>query len=63
METLMLEHGIRYGQTVTSTEVQQQNTTRVQIGEAVPPSHTPPGNTVTEGVGRQSFRSPAQRGS
>ncbi|KAK3533348.1 hypothetical protein QTP70_017171 [Hemibagrus guttatus] len=28
----MLEHGVCYGQAVTSTEVQQQDTTRVQIG-------------------------------
>ncbi|KAK3573296.1 hypothetical protein QTP86_022363 [Hemibagrus guttatus] len=28
----MLEHGVRYEQAVTSTEVQQQDTTRVQIG-------------------------------
>ena len=49
MDTLMLEHGVRYGQTVTSTEVQQQNTTRVQIGEAIPLNHTPPGNTAHVG--------------
>ena len=46
MDTLMFEHGVRNGQTVTSTEVQQQNNTRVQIREAVPPNHTPPGTTV-----------------
>ncbi|KAK3523982.1 hypothetical protein QTP70_017489, partial [Hemibagrus guttatus] len=40
----MLEHGVRYGQAVTSTEVQQQDTTRVQIRGAVPPNHTPPGS-------------------
>ncbi|KAK3534858.1 hypothetical protein QTP86_028556 [Hemibagrus guttatus] len=31
---------------VTSTEVQQQDTTRVQIRGAVPPNHAPPGITV-----------------
>ena len=50
MNTLMFEHGVRYGQIVTSTEVQQQNTTRVQTGEAIPPNHTPPGNTVAAHV-------------
>ncbi|KAK3565959.1 hypothetical protein QTP86_023367 [Hemibagrus guttatus] len=38
----MLEHGVFYGQVVTSTEVQQQDTTRVQIRGAVPPNHAPP---------------------
>ena len=47
MDTLMLEHVVCYGQTVTSTEVQQQNTTRVQIREADPPNHTPSGNPAT----------------
>ena len=46
MESLMFEHGVCYEQTVTSTEVQQQNTTQVQIREAVPPNHAPPGTTV-----------------
>ena len=31
---------------MTSTEVQQQNTTLIQIGGAVPPNHTLPGLTV-----------------
>ena len=53
MDTLTLEHGVHYGQTVTSTEVQQQSTLQVQIGKAVPPNHTPPGNTVHP-VERQS---------
>ncbi|KAK3555770.1 hypothetical protein QTP86_028946 [Hemibagrus guttatus] len=47
----MLEHGVRYGQAVTSTEVQQQDTTRVQIRGAVPPNHTPPGITVVAHMG------------
>ncbi|KAI3358012.1 hypothetical protein L3Q82_003034 [Scortum barcoo] len=38
VDTLMLEHGVRYGQAETSTEVQYQNTTQVQI-EAIPPNH------------------------
>ena len=50
MDTLMLEHGVCYGQTVTSTEVQQQNTTLVQIRQAVPPNHAPPGTTVIANV-------------
>ena len=43
MDSLMFEHGVRYGQTATSTEVHQQNTARVQIGQAVPPDNAPPG--------------------
>ncbi|KAK9523328.1 hypothetical protein VZT92_019727 [Zoarces viviparus] len=46
MNHLMFEHGVRYGQTVASTEVQQRNTIRVQIGQAVPPNHCPPGFSV-----------------
>lgn len=44
MDPLMLKDGVCYGGTVTSTEVQQQNTTRVQIRGSVSPSHTPQGN-------------------
>ncbi|KAK3572614.1 hypothetical protein QTP86_001059 [Hemibagrus guttatus] len=51
MGTLMLEHGVRYGKTVTSTEVQQQNTTGVQIRGAVLPNHAPPGITVIAHMG------------
>ncbi|KAK3520848.1 hypothetical protein QTP70_034176, partial [Hemibagrus guttatus] len=47
----MLEHGVCYGQAVTSTEVQQQDTTRVQIRGAVPPNHAPPGITVVAHMG------------
>lgn len=43
---LMLKHGVCYQQTVTSSEVQQQNTT----WETIPPSHTPQGNTGTAHV-------------
>ncbi|MEQ2227215.1 hypothetical protein ILYODFUR_035505 [Ilyodon furcidens] len=38
MNTLKLEHGVNCGQSVTSTEVQYRNTTRIQIGEAIPRS-------------------------
>ncbi|MEQ2219905.1 hypothetical protein XENOCAPTIV_028577 [Xenoophorus captivus] len=31
MDTLMFEHGVHYGQSVTSTEVHKQNTTWIQI--------------------------------
>lgn len=50
MDTLLLKHSVCYGQTVTRTEVRQQNSPGLQIGEAVPPSHTPPGNTITAHV-------------
>ena len=46
VDTLVLEHGVRDGQTATSTEVQQRNTTRIQIRGAVPPNHASPGITV-----------------
>lgn len=36
VDTPVFEHGVRYGQIVASTEVQQQNTTRVQINRAFP---------------------------
>ncbi|KAI3369221.1 hypothetical protein L3Q82_007502 [Scortum barcoo] len=49
MDTLKLEHGVRYGQTVTSTEV-HRTPLRVQIGEAVPPNHAPPSITVVAHV-------------
>ncbi|KAK3537939.1 hypothetical protein QTP70_024550 [Hemibagrus guttatus] len=68
----MLEHGVCYGQAVTSTEVQQQDTTRVQIRWAVPPNHAPPGITVVAHMGvevpqqnygvpsRSTFQHPSQ---
>ncbi|KAK3551440.1 hypothetical protein QTP70_017320 [Hemibagrus guttatus] len=68
----MLEHGVRYGQAVSSTEVQQQDTTRVQIRGAVPPNHAPPGITVIAHMGievpqqnygvpsRSTFQHPSQ---
>ncbi|KAK3522425.1 hypothetical protein QTP86_010644 [Hemibagrus guttatus] len=51
MGTLMLEHGVHYGQAVISTEVQQQDTTLVQIRGAIPPNHAPPGITVIAHMG------------
>ena len=61
----MLDLGVSYGQTVTSTDVQQQNTTEVQTGEAVPPNHTPPDNTLAahmsvEVPGWSTFQYPSQ---
>ncbi len=40
MSVFMLKCGVGYGQSMTSTEVQKQNITGVQIREAVPFSHT-----------------------
>lgn len=37
-------HGVRYGQTVTGTEIQYLNTIQVQIGETIPPNQIPPGH-------------------
>ncbi|KAK3509347.1 hypothetical protein QTP70_029058, partial [Hemibagrus guttatus] len=57
----MLEYGVRYGQAVTSTEVQQQDTTRVQIRGAVPPNHAPPGwvlHTAVWPVSRNNSETP-----
>ena len=39
MDTPMAEHGVSYGQTVTSTEIQYLNTTHVQITQAVILNH------------------------
>ncbi|KAK5621665.1 hypothetical protein CRENBAI_022050 [Crenichthys baileyi] len=46
----MLEHGVSYEQSMTSTEFQQQNTTLVRNGRAIPPNHNPPGLTVIANV-------------
>ena len=46
----MPEHGVHYGQTVTSTEVQQQNTAWVQFRGAILSDNTPPGLTVAANV-------------
>lgn len=54
VDTLLLKH---YGQTVTSAEVQEQNTAQVQIREAAPLSLSFPGLTVIAhlcGEGHQS---------
>ena len=45
MNNLMLEHGVCYGPSMASTEV-QQCTTQVQIRQAIPPNHPPPGFSV-----------------
>lgn len=50
MDTIMLKHGVCCGHIVTGTEVQQQNTTWVQIGETIPLNHIPSGNTVAAHV-------------
>ncbi|MEQ2229929.1 hypothetical protein ILYODFUR_023958 [Ilyodon furcidens] len=50
MNNLIFEHGVHYGQSVTGTEVQQQNTTWVQIWEGIPPNQIPPGVTVVSKV-------------
>ncbi len=46
MNHAMLECGVCYCQSMASTEVQQQSTTQVQIRQAVPPDHPPPGLSV-----------------
>lgn len=45
-DTFRFGHGVRYGHAVVSTEDQQLSTAQVQIQEAVPPNHTPPGLAV-----------------
>lgn len=39
-DTVELEHGLCYAQYATSTEVQQQTTTRFQTGETLRPNYT-----------------------
>uniref|UniRef100_A0A3B4ARS2 Uncharacterized protein n=1 Tax=Periophthalmus magnuspinnatus TaxID=409849 RepID=A0A3B4ARS2_9GOBI len=51
MDTLVLEHGVHYGQIVASTEVQLQNNAQVQIREAVLPNHAPLSVTVNTHMG------------
>ena len=46
----MPEHGLSHGQSVASTEVQQQNTARVQLRGAILPDHAPPGLTGAANV-------------
>ena len=50
VDTFMPEHGVCYEQSMTSTEVQQQNTVWVQIRGASLPDHAPPGLTVAANV-------------
>lgn len=40
VDTFMLRLGAHYGQTVVSTEVQEQDLTWVQTGHTVPPNQT-----------------------
>lgn len=44
MDTLVLKHGVCYGQTVSNREILQQDTNLVQIRD--PPNPPPPGSTV-----------------
>ncbi|KAL6464293.1 hypothetical protein MHYP_G00266100 [Metynnis hypsauchen] len=60
MDILVFKHGVRDGQTVVCTEVQKPNTTQVQIREAIPPNHTPPGLTVIAHTAVRT-RSPTRR--
>lgn len=46
MSNLMIKHSVRYGQSVTCTEVQQQSTTQVQMRWAAPPDHKSPSRTM-----------------
>ena len=46
MDTLMAQHVVSYGQTVTGIEIQKLNATRVQIGQSIPLNNIPPGLTV-----------------
>lgn len=45
VDNLVLEHGVRDGQTATNTKVQHQNTRRVQIQKTIPHNHCSPGLT------------------
>ena len=46
MDTVIGEHGVSYGQTVTSTKIQKLNIIQVQIWQSGLPNHTPSGFTV-----------------
>ena len=46
MDTLMDEHGVSYGQTLTSTDIHKLKTTWVQNGQSICPNCTPPGFAV-----------------
>lgn len=46
MDVFVFQHGVHYGQTLTGTEVQQQNTAQAQFREAVTPNHTLPCPTI-----------------
>lgn len=48
--TLMIEDGVLYGQTVVDTKVQKQNTTQIKIRQAIPPDDATPGLTAVAHV-------------
>lgn len=43
---LTFEHGVSYGQTVVSTEIQQQNRIRAQVRRVISHNQTPPGQAI-----------------
>lgn len=55
IDTLVFEHGFCDGQTVTSVDVQQKNTARVQIRETVSFKVVPPNH-----IGATNFQIPQQ---
>ena len=54
VDTFMPEHGVCYGQSVTSTEVQEQNTARVQVRGGILPDHAPPWLTAAANMSSQT---------
>ena len=52
----MLEHGVYKEEFMTSTEVQKQNTARVQIREAIPPNHASPGHSIIVHMGIEAHQ-------
>ena len=50
LDTFTPEHGVSYGQSMTSTEIQQQNTARVQVKGTILSNHAPPGLSVIANV-------------
>ena len=51
MNHLMLKDGVCNGQSITISEFQKQNTTRIQIRELVPPNHASPGHSIIANMG------------
>jgi len=56
MSHLMLEHGVCDGQSMASTEVQKQDTTRIQIREAIPTNHAFPGHSIIANMGIEALQ-------